>query len=125
LHDKQDFPSQMNRDFNFKGDPMKNRIINLSAFAILTVLWLAFLAVMLFNRELLDTIWHAFRAWPLILQILVGLLVLPVAVGLWIWETSWPMVLRLVLVLGLAWATIYVFFPRKPHSQPESSQLKS
>jgi hypothetical protein len=50
---------------------------------------------------------------PFIVQALVGLLVLPVALGLWIWETSWPLWLRLLLVIGLGWVTIYTFFPRK------------
>ena len=94
-----------------------NRIINIFAFAVLTTLWLAFLAALAFNREMLDTAWQSFRSWPLILQIIVGLLVLPVVAGLWIWETSWPMLVRLVLVLGLALVTVYVFFPRKTSSQ--------
>ena len=92
---------------------MRDRIIHIVAFAVLTVLWLAFATALLFNRGLLDTAWQTFLGWPLLLQIVVGLLVLPVVAGLWIWETSWPPVLRLVLVIGLAWVTIYTFFPRK------------
>jgi hypothetical protein len=34
-------------------------------------------------------------------------------IGLWVWETSWPILLRLVLVAGLAWVTLYTFFPWK------------
>jgi hypothetical protein len=92
---------------------MKNRIINLSAFAILAVLWLAFLVALVFNRTVLDAAWQTFRGWPLILQAIIGLLALPVAAGLWIWETTWPVWVRLILVLGLAWVTVYTFFPRK------------
>lgn len=91
---------------------MLNKIINLSAFIILTVLWLGFGAALLVNRQLLDTTWQIFMGLPLVAQGVTGLLVLPVIVGLWIWETSWPILLRLVLVAGLAWATVYVFFPR-------------
>jgi hypothetical protein len=40
---------------------------------------------------------------------------------MWIWETTWPLLLRLVLVIGLAWVTVYVFFPKKPLGQPEAS----
>ena len=100
---------------------MRERIINLCAFAVLTLLWLGFAAALLFNPETLDTTWQAFRAWPIILQLVVGLLVLPVALGLWIWQTSWPLLLRLVLVLGLAWVTVYTFFPRKISSKAEAS----
>jgi hypothetical protein len=44
---------------------------------------------------------------------ILGLLVLPVVVGLWIWETSRPLWLRLILVIGFGFATIYTFFPKK------------
>ena len=92
---------------------MSNRTINILAFAVLTLLWLGFGAALLINRELLDMVWQSFRSWPLLVQLVVGLLVLPVIVGLWIWETSWPFLLRLILVAGLAWVTVYTFFPRK------------
>jgi hypothetical protein len=103
---------------------MRDRIINIFAFAVLTLLWLAFSAALLFNRELLDTTWQLFRTWPLIIQLLVGLLVLPVVAGLWIWETSWPLLLRLILVIGLAWVTVYTFFPRKTSRQQIVSPAK-
>ena len=103
---------------------MRDRIINIFAFTVLTLLWIAFAAALLFNRELLDTTWQAFRGWPLIIQVVVGLLVLPVTAGLWIWETSWPLVLRLVLVAGLAWVTVYTFFPRKPGSTTQAPPVK-
>ncbi len=98
---------------------MNNRLINVAAFAILTVLWLAFGAALIFNREFLDAAWQAFRAWPLVLQVIVGLLVLPLTIGLWVWETTWAMWLRLILVIGLAWVTIYTFYPRKTGSKTE------
>jgi len=90
-----------------------NMIINIAAFGILSLLWLGFAAALLLNPPMLDQVWLSFRGLPLIFQALVGLLVLPVTVGLWIWETSWPLWLRLLLVIGLGWVTIYTFFPRK------------
>ncbi len=104
---------------------MTNRAINIFAFTILTILWIAFAAALFFNREVLDSVWQSFRSWPLVIQIVVGLLVLPVALGLWIWETTWPIWLRLILVVGLGLGTIYVFFPWKTRSQPEASSEKS
>jgi hypothetical protein len=105
--------------------PMRDRIINIAAFAILTLLWLGFGAALLFNRDLLDTVWQSFRSWPLLAQLATGLLVLPVFAGLWIWETSWPLLLRLVLVVGLAWVTVYTFFPWKTPRQTITSPSKS
>jgi hypothetical protein len=90
-----------------------NLIINFAAFAILTLLWLGFGAALVFNRALLDVVWQSFRGLPFLLQIVVGLLVLPVVLGLWIWESSWPIWLRLVLVVSLAFVTVYLFFPRR------------
>lgn len=103
---------------------MRDRIVNIFAFTVLTLLWLGFVAALLFNDGILDTTWQAFRSWPFIVQLVVGLLVLPVVLGLWIWETSWPLLLRLVLVLGLAWVTVYTFFPGKISNQPEASPSK-
>ena len=104
---------------------MNNRILSIVAFAVLTLLWLAFGVALIFQRDLLDFAWEVFRGWPLIAQAIVGLLALPVAIGLWIWETSWPILLRLVLVVGLAWGTIYAFFPKKAPSTPDPSPVRS
>ncbi len=90
-----------------------NMIINIGAFAILTTLWLGFAAALIFNQAILDTVWQSFRSLPWAVQGVIWLLVLPVTAGLWIWETEWPFWLRLVLVIGLAWVTIYTFFPRR------------
>ena len=90
-----------------------NMLINNLRFAILGILWLGFATALIFNQALLDTAWQMLRSLPLIIQGVVWLLILPVAAGLWIWETSWPLWLRLVLVIGLGWVTIYTFFPRR------------
>jgi hypothetical protein len=103
---------------------MTNRLINYTAFAIFSLLWLGFLAGLLFSPAALDAVWQSFRSWPWILQLAVGLLVLPVAAGLWIWETGWAFWLRLILVLGLAWVTVYTFFPRKEREKPQPSPAK-
>ena len=87
-------------------------IINIGAFAILSILWLGFAVGILFNQSILHTVWQTLRSLPFLIQALVWLLVLPVALGLWIWETSWPLWIRLILVAGLGWGTIYTFFPK-------------
>ena len=89
-----------------------NAIVSISAFAVLTGVWLTFLAALLWKQELLSRTWRSFRSAPLLAQIFVVLLALPVVLGLAIWETRWPALLRLALVLGLAWVTVYTFFPQ-------------
>jgi hypothetical protein len=86
-------------------------LISITAFIVLTLLWVGFGAALLFNRELLDKSWRLFRSWHLLIQLFVALLILPVVMGLWIWQARWPLWLRLLLVAGLAWATEYTFFP--------------
>ena len=88
-------------------------IINIASFGILTLLWLGFAGALLFNQALLDTAWQMFRAMPIPLQLFVGLLLLPLVLGLWVWQTPWPLWIRTVLLLGLAWATIYTFLPKQ------------
>jgi hypothetical protein len=87
-------------------------LISGGAFIVLTLLWLAFAAALFLNPELLGRAWRMFRSWNVLVQLLVGLLVLPVVVGLWVWQNRWPAWLRLVLVAGLAWVTVFTFFPR-------------
>lgn len=87
-------------------------LISIVAFIILTFLWLSFGAALLFNREFLNNSWRQFRSWNILIQLFVTLLVLPVVLVLWVWETRWPIWLRLLLVAGLAWMTEYSFFPR-------------
>jgi hypothetical protein len=87
-------------------------LISVFAFVVLTVLWLGFGAALLLNPQVLGQIWSRFRSWNIFLQLLAALLMLPVVLGLWIWQTRWPAWLRLALVLGLAWMTEYTFFPR-------------
>ena len=87
-------------------------LISITAFLVLTLLWIGFEAALILNRELLDKAWSLYRNWNILIQLLVALVVLPVVLGLWIWQTRWPVWLRLILVLSLAWTTIYTFFPR-------------
>ena len=87
-------------------------IFNVAVFLLFAVLWAAFAVALVWSQGSLDRTWEWIRSLPLILQGVVWLLFLPVVAGLWIWETSWPLVVRLVLVAGLAFANIMAFLPR-------------
>jgi hypothetical protein len=86
--------------------------ISLLAFSVLALLWIGFGAALLFDRQFLERAWRKFRSGNIFIQLFVGVLVLPVVLGLWVWQTHWPVWLRLTLVTGLAWMTLYTFFPR-------------
>jgi hypothetical protein len=87
-------------------------LIALVAFVVFAVAWAAFAAALVWSQGSLDAVWEWLRGLPLLAQAVVGLLMLPLVAGLWVWETGWPTVARLVVIGGLALATLYTFLPR-------------
>ncbi len=81
-------------------------------FVVFAALWLAFGAALVWSQGSLDQAWASVRALPLVAQAVVWLLLLPVVAGLWIWETTWPLIVRIVLVLSLAGWNLLVFLPK-------------
>jgi hypothetical protein len=81
-------------------------------FVAFAVLWVAFGASVIWSQGSLDAAWQWIRGLPLLVQGIVWLLFLPVVIGLWIWETTWPLIVRLVLVVGIAGWNLLVFLPR-------------
>ena len=82
-------------------------------FPIVVILWITFGAALAVNRGALDTAWYWLLGRWLPLQAVVWVLLLPWALALWVWESAWPIWLRLLLVAGLAVANVYVFYPRR------------
>jgi hypothetical protein len=81
-------------------------------FGIFALIWIAFAAGLIWSQGSVDQAWATIREWPLIVQAVVWLLFLPVMIGLWIWETTWPLLVRLVLVIGVAGWNLLIFLPR-------------
>jgi hypothetical protein len=81
-------------------------------FAIFAVLWVAFGAALIWSHGSLDAAWQSVRGLPLIIQGIAWLLFLPVMFGLWVWETTWPVILRLVVIAGVAGWNLLVLLPR-------------
>jgi hypothetical protein len=88
------------------------QLFNVGVFALFGILWLAFAAALVWSQGSLDETWRWISGLPLILQGVVWLLFLPVVAGLWAWETSWPLIWRLVVVGGLGVTNLFLFFPR-------------
>lgn len=82
------------------------------AFVVFALMWAAFGYALISRPGSLDESWQAIRAMPILVQGLIWLLFLPVMLGLWVWETTWPLVLRLVVVAGLAGWNLLVFLPK-------------
>jgi hypothetical protein len=81
-------------------------------FVLFAILWIAFGVGLVMSQGNVDAAWHWVRDLPLIVQGVVWVLFLPVVAGLWVWETTWPVIVRLILVAGLAWWNLFMFLPR-------------
>jgi len=81
-------------------------------FVVFALLWLGFGAGLVWNQGGIDAAWEWIRGLPLLVQGVAWLLFLPVVGALWVWETSWPIIVRLVIVTGLAGWSLMIFLPR-------------
>jgi hypothetical protein len=81
-------------------------------FGIFAILWIAFAVGLIWSQGSLDQAWNTVRGLPLIIQVFVWVLFLPVMIGLWMWETTWPLIVRLVLVVGVAGWNLFIFLPK-------------
>jgi hypothetical protein len=81
-------------------------------FAVFAIVWLAFGAALVASQGSLDQAWQAIRELPLIVQVVVWILFLPVMAGLWVWETTLPFLVRLLLIVGVAGWNLLVFLPK-------------
>jgi hypothetical protein len=81
-------------------------------FVIFAIVWIAFGAALVLSQGSVDQAWAAIRALPLPVQAIVWLLFLPVLIGLWAWEQTWPLLVRLALVIGIGAWNLLVFLPK-------------
>jgi len=70
------------------------RVLSTYAIVIFVVLWVGFAIALVANREWLDLLWK----W-------VQVVFLPITVGLWIWESSWLILVRLLAFAGIGFWT--------------------
>lgn len=93
------------------------RVLSTYAIAIFVILWVGFAIALVANREWLDSLWNWVRALPLAAEIIVWAVFLPGVVGLWIWESSWPIFVRWLAFAGIVgWTLLAVssFFREQP-----------
>ena len=85
------------------------RVLSTYAIVIFAMLWVGFAIALVVNREWLDMLWNWVQALPSVAEIIVWVLFLPIMVGLWIWESSWPALVRLLAFAGIVgWTLIPV-----------------
>jgi hypothetical protein len=92
-------------------------------FLVFAGIWLALAAMLVLNPAAIDELWRAIGTLPILVQLVLWVLFLPVMAGIWVWETSWPDLLRLAIVIGLAGWTLLVFRPTWLHLRTASDVL--
>ena len=68
---------------------------------VFAVLWVGFAMALIVNQGWLDDLWEWQAELPIIGQIALWILFLPITVGLWIWHSTWPTWWRLASLAGL------------------------
>ena len=87
-------------------------------FIIFLVLWVAFGVALVWSQGSLDEAWRWVGSQHIVIQAVLWVLFLPVMAGLWVWETTWPFLVRIVVVLGLAGWNLLVFLPKALQAAP-------
>jgi len=82
------------------------RVLSTYAIVIFAVLWIGLVVALVVNPEWLDSLWNWVRGLPTAVEIIVWVLLLPIMVGLWIWESSWALILRLLGLAGIVGWTL-------------------
>lgn len=93
-------------------------------FGIFLLLWALFVAALIFNQGALDSTWTWFGGLPLVVQVILWVLFLPVMAGLWIWESDWSLWLRLVLIFVVMVGNLAAFSP-KSGRQPDGDRTST
>ena len=83
-----------------------DRLLSTYAIVIFAMLWIGFAIALVVNREWLDALWNWVRALPPVAEIIVWVVFLPIMTGLWVWESSWPALLRLLGLAGIVGWTL-------------------
>lgn len=81
------------------------------AFLVCVFLWFVLALGVIFAPEATDAFWESVRGLPWWLEGPIWFLTLPWMVGLWVWESSWDLWLRFLLVAGIALANLVSFNP--------------
>jgi hypothetical protein len=85
------------------------------------LLWLAFAAALMFHQGALESVWQWLTGLPLLLEVVLWILFLPITLGLWIWESDLSLWLRLVLVIFIAITSLAVMGPKPQPGQEVKS----
>ena len=85
------------------------RVLSSYAVLIFLMLWVGFVIALVVNPEWLDILWNWVQRLPAVLRILAWVFITPIMTALWIWESSWSTIVRLLAFAGIAgWTALAV-----------------
>ena len=85
------------------------RVLSSYAITIFAILWLGFFISLIANREWLDLLWNWVQTLPTVAQIIAWVFFTPVMTVLWIWDSSWSVLIRVLAFAGIAgWTSLAV-----------------
>ena len=88
-----------------KGSPFWDvtvpRVLSSYAVGIFAILWVGFALALIVNRDWLDSLWHWVGALPIVVEVIIWLVFLPIMVGLWTWVSSWTTLITVLAIVGL------------------------
>jgi hypothetical protein len=86
------------------------RVLSIYAVSIFAMLWIVFATALIVNREWMVLLWNWVGELPLILKLIVWVVFLPIMVGIWIWESTWPDIVRWLGFAGIVlWTGLAVY----------------
>lgn len=92
---------------------------------VFAALWLGFGAALASNPSALDDTLRSLGQTPLPVQGIAWLLFMPPLVGMSVWGTDWPLVVRLVLIAGIAGWNLLVFVPRRGQARVAAAEMSA
>ena len=85
------------------------RLMSTYANAVFALLWIGFFIALIVNREWLTMLWNWVGALPAVPRIFIWVVLTPVMVLLWVWESSWSTFGHFVGYAGVvAWTILAI-----------------
>jgi hypothetical protein len=79
------------------------------AFAMFVVVWVGSAVALTGDAAFVDSAWQWLRGLPAPVEVVVWVVFLPIAVGMWIWESTWQPFVGFLLACGMVgWTLVAV-----------------
>ena len=86
-----------------------DRAFAIGAFAMFVIVWVGYAIALRGDRGSIDQSWEWLRGLPAPIQVIVWVVILPIAVGMWIFESEWTPTAGVLLGVGMiAWTLVAV-----------------